>query len=183
MTFEAVTMTQQPSSPQTQDGTRERRDPWEDEANIEDFKPLTPEEAKEWRARQPEVSVWRVVVWQSVLLALVTLVAALGFEASSVAWSVLYGGLCILLPTALMAYGLTSSAWTRWRGSSRSKSAGASLVGMFVWEGIKILLALAMMWLAPRFVPDLSWLGLLVGLVVVLKAYWLAFWLGRSRSQ
>ena len=176
-------MTQLPSSPQAQDGPRDRRDPWEDGVDADNFKPLTPEEAKAWRARQPEVSVWRVVGWQAVLLALVTLVAALGFEASSVAWSVLYGGLCILLPTALMAYGLTSSAWARWRGVSRPKSAGASLAGVFFWEGIKILLALAMMWVAPRIVPDLSWLGLLVGLVVVLKAYWLAFWLGRSRSQ
>lgn len=176
-------MTQPPSSPQTQDGPRDRRDPWGDEADTENFKPLTPEEAKAWRARQSEVSVWRVVGWQAVLVALATSVAMFAFEASSIGWSVFYGGLCILLPTALMAYGLTSSVWVRWRGVSRPKSAGASLAGVFVWEGIKILLALAMMWLAPRFVPDLSWLGLLVGLVVVLKAYWLAFWLGCRRPQ
>ncbi|WP_180684385.1 ATP synthase subunit I [Tepidicella baoligensis] len=176
-------MTHQPSSPQAQDGRRPARDPWEDEAETEDFKPLTPEEAVQWRARQPDVSAWRVVRWQLILLALMTLAAMVFFEASPVGWSVFYGGLCIVLPTALMAYGLTSSAWSRWRGASRPKSAGSALAGVFFWEGVKILLALAMLWLAPRIVPDLSWLGLVVGLVVVLKAYWLAFWMGRSRRE
>jgi len=44
-----------------------------------------------------------------------------------------------------------------------------------------VLLALVMMWSAPRLVPDLSWLGLVAGLVVVLKAYWLSFWFGRRQ--
>lgn len=157
-----------------------RADAWADEAETEDFKPLTHEEATQWRARQPGNSVWRVVRWQ---VALTVLAALAGWGLTlkpSVAWSVLYGGLCIALPTALMAYGLTSSALSRWLGASRPHVAGASLAGLFFWEGIKILLALAMMWSAPQVVPELSWLGLVAGLVVALKAYWLAFWLGRK---
>lgn len=175
-------MSLQPSSPRKAGGETNEPDSWEDEAEQDDFKPLTREEAQQWRARQPDASAWQVVRWQLALTVLVTLLAALITRQSSVVWSVLYGALCILLPTALMAYGLTSSALTRWLGSSRSNAAGASLAGMFFWEGIKILLALALMWSAPRLVPDLSWLGLLAGLVVVLKAYWLVFWFRRRRS-
>lgn len=175
-------MSHQPSSPQPNAGETNPTDSWADEAEQEDFKPLTREEAQQWRARQPDASAWQVVRWQLALAVLVTLLAALFTRQPSVVWSVLYGGLCILLPTALMAYGLTSSALGRWLGSSKSNAAGASLAGMFFWEGIKILLALAMMWSAPRLVPDLSWLGLLAGLVVVLKAYWLVFWSRRHRS-
>ena len=32
---------------------------WENEAEKEDFKPLTREEAQQWRARQTETSAWR----------------------------------------------------------------------------------------------------------------------------
>lgn len=147
----------------------------------DEFKPLTRQEAQQWRARQTDVSLWQVVGWQAVLLVLVTLVAALWARQSVVVWSVFYGGLCILLPTALMAYGLTSGLWARRLQTARAGTAGSSLAMVFFWEGIKILLALALMWLAPRMVPDLSWLGLVAGLVVVLKAYWLAFWMARRQ--
>ena len=176
-------MSLQPSSPRKAGGETNGPDSWEDEAEQDDFKPLTREEAQQWRARQPDASAWQVVRWQLALTVLVTLLAALITRQSSVVWSVLYGALCILLPTALMAYGLTSSALTRWLGSSRSNAAGASLAGMFFWEGIKILLALALMWSAPRLVPDLSWLGLLAGLVVVLKVHWLGWWIRGRRGQ
>jgi ATP synthase protein I len=45
-----------------------------------------------------------------------------------------------------------------------------------VWEGVKLLLALALLAAAPRLVSDVNWLGLVVGLVVVLKGYVLALW-------
>ena len=37
--------------------------PWQDEleAEEEDFKPLTADEAQAWRRRNPPVSVWRIV--------------------------------------------------------------------------------------------------------------------------
>ena len=80
-----------------------------------------------------------------------------------------------------MAWGLTSSALSRALTQWFPGAARLSLAGVFFWEGIKVLLALAMMWSAPRWVPDLSWLGLLAGLVVVLKAYWLTFFFGSRR--
>ena len=149
--------------------------------NAEDFKPLTRDEAQQWRARQPTESVWRVVRWQAVLAVAVVLVAWVLTRRASVAWSTLYGALCIVLPTALMAYGLSSSALSRMVARMFPGVASVSLAAVFFWEGVKVLLALVMMWLAPRLVPSLSWLALVAGLVVVLKAYWLEFWI-RSRQ-
>lgn len=52
-----------------------------------------------------------------------------------------------------------------------------------LWEGVKILLSVAMLWSAPRIVPGLNWLALLVGLVVVLKVYWFGFWIQTRRLK
>lgn len=43
------------------------------------------------------------------------------------------------------------------------------------WEGVKVLLCIALLSLASVVVPNLNWLALVVGLVFVLKVYWLAF--------
>jgi ATP synthase protein I len=156
-------------------------DPWDDEAKPEPFKPFTRQEAKLWRQSQPAQSPWRVVVWQLVLWVAVTLLAGLVNRQPGVVVSVAYGGLCIVLPTAFMAYGLTASGVSRWVSRVFPGAAGASLAGLFFWEGIKILLAIALMAAAPELVPNLNWLALVAGLVVVLKAYWLAFLIGRKQ--
>lgn len=169
------------SGPQSPSGETRHADPWSDEVQQEVFKPLTPEEALQWKARQPVQSVWQVVWWQLMLAAAVTLVALLVTRQVSVVWSVAYGALCVLLPTALMVYGVSSRALSRWFRLARPAGAGAALASLFFWEGIKILLAVVLMGLAPLLIVDLSWLGLLAGLVVVLKAYWLAFVLGRRK--
>jgi ATP synthase protein I len=162
--------------------TQPAADAWSDEAQAEDFKPLTRQEAQQWRARQPAVSAWRVVGWQLALMVLAALLGGVLSQRLSVAWSVAYGGLCIALPTALMAYGLTSSPLSRALAAVFPGMARLSLAGVLFWEGVKVLLALVMLWLAPQVVPDLSWLGLVAGLVVVLKAYWLAFWQQNRRA-
>ena len=100
-----------------------------------------------------------------VLMALVTLAGVVFTQSPAVAWSVFYGGLCITLPTALMAYGLTSSALSRAIAKMFPGVAKVSLAGVLLWEGVKVLLAMAMMWSAPRLIPDLRWLGLVAGLV------------------
>ncbi len=155
-------------------------DPWADEAVEEDFKPLTRDEAQQWRARNPEVSVWRVVFWQAALCVLAGLVGWLFSVQAAV--SAVYGGLSVLLPSALMAYGLTSSGLAKMLRAAFPGMAKASLAGVLFWEGVKVLLVLALLWSAPRLVPELNWLALVAGLVVVLKAYWLEFFL-RSRPR
>jgi len=177
----------------TQAGAEQRENPHglqADEApEDESFTPLTAEQANEWRARQPQASVWGVVRWQLVLLLLATALSvpfALVWGAPAVVASVFYGGLCVLLPTALMAYGLTGSRWARKRAAKAQGSQGSAagvLAGVFFWEGVKIVLAVAMLALAPRLIPDLSWLGLLLGLVMVLKAYGVAFWLKKRQAS
>lgn len=162
---------------------------WDDEEDRgadADFKPLTPEEAHRWRARYPVPSVWRVVAWQAGLMlvvsALAAVVVALTGADGSVVASVAYGGFSALLPSAVMAYGMTSSALARWLRVAFPGMARASLAGWLWWEGVKVLLVLAMLWTAPRWIPDLNWLGLVVGLVVVLKSYWLA-WIARPTAR
>jgi ATP synthase protein I len=161
-------------------GNTEVSNAWVDEGVEDDFKPLTQEEARQWRIRNPEVSVWRVVFWQAALCVLVGLAGWLYTKQAAV--SALLGGLSVLLPSAVMAYGLTSSGLAKALAAMFPGMAKASLAGVLFWEGIKVLLVLAMLWSAPRLVSELNWLALVAGLVVVLKAYWLEFFL-RSRSK
>lgn len=162
------------------ESTAQVGDQWdEDGAQEPDFKPLTREEAQQWRASQPEISVWRLVGVQLLVGLVSGLLGWLLTQRAPVAWSVLYGAAAVVMPSALMAYGLTSSAVSRLLAGV----AQAAFVGFLLWEGVKILLAVAMLWLAPRIVPDLSWLGLLAGLVLTLKVYWFGFWIQTRRSN
>lgn len=154
-------------------------DEWEDGAQEPEFKPLTREEAQQWRASQPVFSVWRLLGVQLLVGLSAGLLGWLLTQQASVGWSVLYGAAAVVIPSALMAYGLTSSALSRLLAGF----AQAAFAGFLLWEGVKILLAVALLWLAPTLVPELSWLGLLAGLVVVLKVYWLGFWIQGRRSN
>jgi ATP synthase protein I len=158
--------------------TNQVSDSLEDGAVEPEVKPLTPEEAAQWRARQPVLSVWRLVGAQLLVGLLLCGLSWLLTQRAQVAWSVLYGSAAVVVPSALMAYGLTASAWSRLMAGV----AQAAFAGLLFWEGVKILLAVAMLWLAPQVVPELSWLGLLLGLVVTLKVYWAGFWIQSRRS-
>ncbi|WP_342133167.1 ATP synthase subunit I [Hydrogenophaga sp. OTU3427] len=151
----------------------------EDGVEPDEFKPLTREQALLWRASQPHASVWSVLGWQLVLAVLAACVAAALTRSQPVVVSLLYGAGAVVLPTGLMAWGLTKGALSR----RAAGGAQASLAGFFVWEGAKILLAIALLALAPRLVPNLSWLALVAGLVVVLKAYWLELWFRARRLK
>lgn len=136
----------------------------ESEAEDSDFKPLTAQEAQEWRKRQLPLSVWRIVAVQAVVGVLVTLLAWLLTGRAQWAWSAGYGALSVVLPAALFARGV----------ARRRSSAGAAMVGLFGWELVKIVVTVAMLAAAPRLVPGLSWLALLAGMVVTMKTYWIA---------
>lgn len=144
-----------------------------------EFKPLTREEAQRWRASQPSVSVWWLVGVQMLVGLSAGALGGLLTQRAAVAWSVLYGAAAVALPSALMAYGMTSGAVSRLLAGV----AQAAFAGFLLWEGVKILLAVAMLWLAPTVVPELSWLGLLAGLVLTLKVYWFGFWIRTRRSK
>lgn len=155
-------------------------DGWDEDGEQElEFKPLTREEAQQWRASQSNVSVWWLVGVQMLVGLSAGALGGLLTQRASVAWSVLYGAAAVALPSALMAYGMTSGAVSRLLAGV----AQAAFAGFLLWEGVKILLAVAMLWLAPTVVPGLSWLGLLAGLVLTLKVYWLGFWIRSRRSK
>jgi ATP synthase protein I len=132
---------------------------------VSDFKPLTSEEAQDWRRRNPQMSVWRFVVVQAVVGVLVALAAWLVTGRPEVGWSAAYGALSVVLPAALFARAVVRR---------RPGGAAAAMVGIFGWELVKLVLCIAMLAAAPKLVPGLSWLALLAGLVVVMKTYWVA---------
>ena len=134
-----------------------------------DFKPLTAEEAAEWRRRNPPVSVVRVVKWQ--LLVGVVLAVAVGLitQRAGWAWSVAYGAVAVVIPAAFFARGLRLHL-----GAGQENLA---MVRFFGLEIAKLVLTVVLLVLAPWVVPGLNWLALVLGLVVVMKTYWLALWL------
>jgi ATP synthase protein I len=140
----------------------------DDEAPESDFKPLTPDEARVLRAKYPPLSPLRVILWQILLGVLVVVVVWGVTGRTSLAMSALYGAAVVVVPTLLFARGLMG------RGVAGGPS--AALLRFFGWEAVKIVVALAMMVAAPRVVAGLSWLTLVVSMVLVMKAYWIAFW-------
>lgn len=129
------------------------------------FKPLTVEEARRLREKNPPVSPWRVVVAQLAVGLLMALLAGAVTGRLNVGWSVAYGALAVALPNAVFARGLMSRV--------ASINAGAAVAGFFLWEMVKIGLTVAMLFAAPRLVANLSWPAMLVGLIATMKVYWL----------
>ena len=152
-------------------------DTWESGAQDLDFKPLTHEQALRWRSTQPELSPWRVVLVQWLVGVALAALGGLLMQKAVIAWSLLYGAAAAAIPTALMAWGLTRSRLSRSMGGQVE----TVFLNFVVWEGLKILLTVVLLWIAPRIVPDLNWLALVVGLVVVLKVYWFGFFIQTRR--
>ncbi|MES2415701.1 MAG: ATP synthase subunit I [Pseudomonadota bacterium] len=128
-------------------------------------KPLTREEAQQLRVKSPSLSPWVVLAGQLVTGILAALAAWLLTGKQSNGWSALYGALAVVIPGALFARGLTGKVW--------SMNPGTAVAGFFLWEMVKIVLTMAMLFAAPRVVTDLSWPAMLVGLVLTMKIVWL----------
>ena len=151
-------------------GTRTVTAGYADEAQDPPFKTLSREEAQALRASLPQVSPWRVVAAQAVAGLLCTAIAWLVTQRSGAAWSALYGALAVALPGALLARGMTR----------RAGSAVAAAAGFLFWEMLKIGVAIAMLVIAAKVVPGLSWPVLLLTMVVCMKVNWVAL-LWRAR--
>lgn len=136
------------------------------EAVEPEFVPLTAAQARALREQQPAVSPWWVIAAQVAVGVLATLVAWLVADQTSVAWSLAYGSLAVVLPAAVFARGLT--------GRLSSVNPVAAGMGFLVWQMVKLALTMAMLVAAPGLVSALSWPALLVGLVLTLKVYWVA---------
>ena len=140
-----------------------------------EYKPLTADEARELRARHPSISPWWVIAGQLVVGLLVAL-AAWGLTGrQNLGWSAAYGAIAVVIPAAVFARGLT--------GRFSSLNPGTAVVGFFLWEMVKMALSLAMLFAAPMLITALSWPAMLVGLVVTMKAAWLAVMFSPRRRQ
>ena len=129
-------------------------------------------EVQALRAKNPLLSPWTVLTVQAGCGLVVATVVWLLTGRADTGWSALYGAAAVVIPGALFARGLNRVSLD---------SPGAAVAGFFVWEMVKIALTVAMLVAAPRLVLNLSWLAMLAGFVVTMKAYWLALWLRRSR--
>jgi ATP synthase protein I len=147
---------------------------WKDGAEQEEFKTWTREEAQAWRTNNPSLSPWRVVAVQAVA-GLVCCAAVWAItQRSGAAWSALYGAAAVVVPSALLARGMT-------RGMRNPVAAAA---GFMFWEMLKIGVAVAMLVIAVRVVPGLSWPALLVTMAVCIKINWVALlWRGRRSDN
>lgn len=154
-----------------------RWDDWdgEDAAANRPVEPLTREQAQALRDEEPVVSPWWVVAAQAATGLFVAAVAWAATGRMEVMWSALYGAAAVVLPGALMARGMTSRL-------SRM-SPGVSAMSFMTWESVKLGASIAMLALAPKLVPLLSWPALLAGLVVCIKVYWVALLWRRPRKE
>jgi len=134
------------------------------------FKRLTREEAQALKDKHPSVSPWRVVAAQAAAGLVCAVIVWAITQRNSAAWSALYGAAATVLPSALLARGMT-------RGT---RGVVAAAAGFMFWEMLKIGVAIAMLVIAAKVVPDLNWPALLITMVVCMKVNWLALlWRGR----
>ena len=137
-----------------------------------EFKPMTAEEARQWRSAHPVVSPWWVIVWQLVAGVVLAVLAAL-WAGKAAGISAFYGSLAVVFPAALMVRGLQ-----RQRAVAQP---GAAMLGFVIWESVKVVLTVALLLATPKVVSPLNWLALVAGFVVTMKVYWVAAWLHSRR--
>lgn len=138
-------------------------------------KALTPEEAQAFRARHQSLSPWTVVTVQAVAGLVVAALTWFLTGTVSTVWSALYGAAVVVLPSALLARGIT-------RG--QGVEARAAALNFMLWELMKMGVAVAMLAASAWIVPGLSWPALLVAMLVCMKMNWLALlWQGRSKNR
>ena len=125
--------------------------------------PRTAVQAGQLRERRPALSAGGVVAAQLGVGLLAAIAAGLFSGSREVGWSVAYGAGAVALP-----------AWVLARALARRTAAGAHGAGFLVWEFVKIALTVALLFAAPRLVSGLHWLGLLGGVIVATKMYWVA---------
>lgn len=143
---------------------------WDDDNEEPPVKALSPEQAAALKSALPMLSPWRVLGMQLVAGLLCVAVIRLWTASGVATVSALYGVAAVVLPNMLLARGMTK----------RVNSAASAAVGFMTWEFLKIGASIAMLVLAPKVVPGLSWPALLVTLAVCIKVNWLALaWRGR----
>lgn len=86
--------------------------------------------------------------------------------------SLLFGGLAVALPNALLALWLTLRLY---------RSGTAGMTAMLAGELLKLGMTVALLVIGVTAMkPQIVWLALIVGVVAALKAQWLAVWFTRN---
>ena len=71
------------------------------EQEVDNFRPLTPQQADIWRSQHPQVSVWqvlRVQCWVSLVVVSIAYGLEVVIDVSGLWLSALYGSLVVVLP-------------------------------------------------------------------------------------
>lgn len=136
------------------------------DSDDEEFVAMTADQAQKFRRENPSLSPWSVVVGQFLVGMTAASLAWLLTQQREIAVSVACGAIAITLPAAVSARGLM--------GRFASLSIASAVTSFFLWELVKIVMTVTTMLLAYRWVSDLNWPAMLVGLVVTMKVYWLA---------
>ena len=103
----------------------------------------------------------RIVSLQLIATVVVGVIAAL-LGGWSAMFSAVLGGLCCVVPNSIMAVRLFAAT---------HKPGGASPATFFIWEFVKIILTVALLFATAKLYHDLNWLALLAGFIVALKSY------------
>lgn len=115
-----------------------------------------------------------ILVWQ----ALVSLVVAglfWGLSGLDSGLSAVAGSMCYLVPSGLFALRLTLSTF---------KPGGAGVGVFLVGNGLKVLVAVALLWLLADVGGErVDWVAALVGLVAALKGYWVGLVFSGGRLE
>ncbi len=115
--------------------------------------------------------MWVTVALQWAVVLLVAAATLAGFGATS-AGSALAGGAAIALPNTLFAIGLML------RMQLKGGVAATALLG---GELVKLMLTIALLLVAVKFsLRQPVWPALLAGVVLAVKAQWLALWVTRK---
>lgn len=141
-----------------------------DEGLEPEFKPLSAEQAQAWRQHNPQASPWRVLFLQVGVGALMALVTGLFTGEWTLAASSAWGSVAVVVPAVVFVRALSRQM--------RRTQPGSALMGLMVWELVKIVLTVALLLVAPKVISDLNWFALVAGFVVTMKVYWLAMALG-----
>lgn len=139
-----------------------------------EFKPLTSEQAQVWRQNNPMSSPWRVLFLQVGVGAVMVLMTGWLTGEPRLAASAAWGSVAVIVPAIVFVRALSRQM--------RRTQPGSALVGLLVWELVKIVLTVALLLVAPKVITDLSWIALVAGFVVTMKVYWLAMALNWKQS-
>lgn len=137
----------------------------DDGVPVEDFKPLTAEQARELRERLPQVRPVDVLLIQLV----VGVLSTIGFGLFSHRWdytfSALYGALSVVVPQGLLVINISRT---------QGLIPGVVAARFLMWELIKIFVSALLLGLASFLVPNIQWPVLLVVMVLCMKVHWFA---------